>query len=538
MTEPTILVGYFDHQFSLAVTCCRSWLFLPLHENYLSIFLQGIWMILDLSCLFGKLDDLGYICRICGVIEKSIKQIYDFQWEKGTKTTRNSNMSQIHTIGQLTVDGFLFTIADASDQDFGQMKAHQIEGFNFLLRNFACDSPGDCIWQPPGLISRCQTTCGVAQRNLGYLEDGNLNNSLYDLYTSKAGRILFLGYKQFASIVSNSTSSTAALACHYILLKVPTILILDEGHTPRNETTDVLYSLSRVQTPRKKHVKHFINILNLVRSKVLKVMSRVQIAVRKQIKSSVTNTMCFITKKVILWMHLTVLLTLNPKQKHARSSMGSAVYSHPLLKKYSCATGEKELINKTKIDELFNNVDITDGVKAEKFLTMLALCGSAGEFSRLEAWSLGKKIFVISGDSSQEQREISMERLTKDAKIFIDSIKACGDGISLVGASRLVILDIYLHPSVTDRQLVVHSDLVKQKKYMPIVNSWFEWNEICGYHEFAMQEVNTKDLDDSCEPASMQQQFYVLYYCGVLGCCYKLSRVLLTSLWKRSLSFP
>ncbi|MCL7039562.1 hypothetical protein MKW94_005376 [Papaver nudicaule] len=484
MTEPTILVGYFDHQFSLAVTCCRSWLFLPLHENYLSIFLQGIWMILDLSCLFGKLDDLGYVCRICGVIEKSIKQIYDFQWEKGTKTTRNSNMSQIHTIGQLTVDGFLFTIADASDQDFGQMKAHQIEGFNFLLRNFACDSPGDCILADtrPNIPMPDHLWCCPKE---SWSNRAQRLDVLKHLVEHKG--ILFLGYKQFASIVSNSTSSTAALACHDILLKVPTILILDEGHTPRNETTD-------------KHVKHFINILNLVRSKVLKVMSRVQIAVRKQIKSSVTNTMCFITKKVILWMHLTVLLTLNPKQKHA-----------------------KELINKTKIDELFNNVDITDGVKAEKFLTLLALCGSAGEFSRLEAWSLGKKIFVISGDSSQEQREISMERLTKDAKIFIDSIKACGDGISLVGASRLVILDIYLHPSVTDRQLVVHSDL---------------WNEICGYHEFAMQEVNTKDLDDSCEPASMQQQFYVLYYCGVLGCCYKLSRVSLTSLWKRSLSFP
>ncbi|RZC56251.1 hypothetical protein C5167_015109 [Papaver somniferum] len=26
---------------------------------------------------------------------------------------------------------------------------------------------------------------------------------------------------------------------------------------------------------------------------------------------------------------------------------------------------------------------------------------------------------------------------------------------------------------------------------------WFEWSEICGYRNFAMKEVNTKDLDDS-----------------------------------------
>ena len=36
-----------------------------------------------------------------------------------------------------------------------------------------------------------------------------------------------------------------------------------------------------------------------------------------------------------------------------------------------------------------------------------------------------------------------------DAKIFFRSIKACGEGISLVGASRIIILDARLNPSVT-----------------------------------------------------------------------------------------
>ncbi|KAI3898623.1 hypothetical protein MKW98_000736 [Papaver atlanticum] len=604
-------------------------------------------------------DDLGYVCRICGVIEKSIEQIFDFQWGKGTKTTRTSYMSQSRTTKDCErVEGSQFTIANASDQDFGvaeisvhprhmkQMKPHQIEGFNFLLRNLVSDSPGGCILaHAPGsgktfmIISFMQSFLAKYPnaRPLVVLPKGILGTwkreferwqveeiPLYDLYTSKADSraqqldvlkqwvehkgILFLGYKQFASIVSNSTSSIAAAACHDILLKVPTILILDEGHTPRNETTDVLYSLSQVQTPRKvvlsgtlfqNHVKEVFNILNLVRPKFLKldtskavvrrVMSRVQIAVRKQVKNSGGDTMFYdlveetlqndqdfrrkvtviqdlreMTGKVLHYykgdfldelpglIDLTVLLTLNPKQKHAveklrkldkfkRSSMGSAVYVHPQLKEHaeSCATGEKGHIHEAKIDELLNKVELNDGVKTKFFLTLLALCESAGEkmlvFSqyllplkflerlvvKTRGWSLGKEIFVISGDSSQDQREISMERFnnSKDAKVFFGSIKACGEGISLVGASRLLILDIHLNPSVTRQAIgrafrpgqtkkvyayrLVAADSPEEEDHHTcfrkelISKMWFEWNEICGYHDFAMEEVNTKDLDDS-----------------------------------------
>ncbi|KAI3888042.1 hypothetical protein MKW92_019506, partial [Papaver armeniacum] len=88
-------------------------------------------------------------------------------------------------------EGSQFTIANASDQDFGvaeisvhprhmkQMKPHQIEGFNFLLRNLVCDRSVVAFWHMhrvvlknlydhkfyaklPGKISKCQTTCSVA----------------------------------------------------------------------------------------------------------------------------------------------------------------------------------------------------------------------------------------------------------------------------------------------------------------------------------------------------------------------------------------
>lgn len=102
------------------------------------------------------------------------------------------------------------------------------------------------------------------------------------------------------SIVCDTSSGSTASACQEILLTCPSILILDEGHTPRNQDTDVLTSLEKVQTPRKvvlsgtlyqNHVKEVFNILNLVRPKFLRlgtskdikrrILSRVSISSRK-----------------------------------------------------------------------------------------------------------------------------------------------------------------------------------------------------------------------------------------------------------------
>ncbi|MCL7051351.1 hypothetical protein MKW94_019795 [Papaver nudicaule] len=603
-------------------------------------------------------DDLGYVCRICGVIEKSIEQIFDFQWGKGSKTTRGSYMSQSRNAKDgKQVEGSKFTVQNLMDQDFGvadisvhprhmkKMKPHQLEGFNFLLGNLVSDNPGGCILaHAPGsgktfmVISFLQSFLAKYPdaRPLVVLPKGIVSTwkrevkiwqieeiPLYDLYTKADSRaeqlvvlkqwverrgILFVGYQQFAIIISNSTSSDVAAACHEILLKVPTLLILDEGHTPRNESTDLLYSLSQVQTPRKvvlsgtlfqNNVKEVFNILNLVRPKFMKldtskaivrrVMSRVQIGPRKQIKSGVADTLFFdlveetlqndqdfrrkvtviqdlreMTSKVLHYykgdfldelpglVDLTVVLNLSPKQKLAvqklrkleyfkRSSMGSAVYVHPRLKEHSesFTTGEKGHINEAKIDELLSKIDITDGVKAKFFLNILGLCESAGEkllvFSQFrlplkflerlvvqtKGWSLGKEIFVISGDSSPGQRELSMDRFntSQDAKVFFGSIKACGEGISLVGASRLLILDIHLNPSVTRQAIgrafrpgqtkrvyayrLVAADSPEEEDHdicfrkELISKMWFEWSEICGYHDFSMEEVDKMDLGDS-----------------------------------------
>ncbi|KAK1550747.1 hypothetical protein Q3G72_024047 [Acer saccharum] len=59
--------------------------------------------------------------------------------------------------------------------------------------------------------------------------------------------LLLLEYKQFSSIACDRESSPISIACQKVLLKQPSTLIPDEGHTPKNEDIDVLQSLSKVQ---------------------------------------------------------------------------------------------------------------------------------------------------------------------------------------------------------------------------------------------------------------------------------------------------
>jgi DNA repair and recombination RAD54-like protein len=550
----------------------------------------------------------------------------------------------------------MVTEISAHPRHMKQMKPHQVEGFNFLLSNLVGDNPGGCILaHAPGsgktfmIISFMQSFLGKYPhaRPLVVLPKGILATwkkefqtwqvediPLYDFYTVKADNrsqqlevlkqwvehksILFLGYKQFSTIVCDNGTSTTSASCQEILLKAPSILVLDEGHTPRNENTDVLQSLAKVQTPRKvvlsgtlyqNHVKEVFNIVNLVRPKFLRletsrsvvkrIMSRVDIpGVRRQFKSgadaafydlvehtlqkdkdfrrkvAVIQDLREMTSKVLHYykgdfldelpglVDFTVVLNLSSRQKHevqklkklARkfkiSSVGSAVYLHPKLNSFS----ENHATADHMVDEMLGKLDVRDGVKAKFFLNMLSLCESAGEkllvFSqyllplkflerlvvKTKGWSPGREFFVISGESSSEQREWSMERFNNspDAKVFFGSIKACGEGISLVGASRIIILDVHLNPSVT-RQAIGRAFRPGQKKRVfayrlvaaespeeedhstcfkkeLISKMWFEWNEYCGYRDFEVETVDVKECGDLfLESPLLGEDLKVLY---------------------------
>ncbi|KAK8316323.1 hypothetical protein V6Z12_A13G035700 [Gossypium hirsutum] len=605
----------------------------------------------DCDHSFVLKDDLGYVCRICGVIERGIETIIEIQYNKAKKSTRTyaveprNGRESSETVGfKLSEDHLTVTDIAAHPRHMKQMKPHQLEGFNFLLNNLVTDNPGGCILaHAPGsgktfmIISFMQSFLAKYPhaKPLVVLPKGILATwkkefqtwqvediQLLDFYTVKADNrsqqldvlkqwverksILFLGYKQFSTIICDSGNGKTSITCQEILLKAPSILILDEGHTPRNENTDVLQSLAKVQTTRKvvlsgtlyqNHVKEVFNILNLVRPKFLRsdtsksiikrVMSKVHISgVRKQFKGgaeaafydlvehtlqkdenferkvSVIHDLREMTSKVLHYykgdfldelpglVDFTVVLGLSPTQmdevpklkryqrKFKVSSVGSAVYLHPKLASFSEKSDTTDDKIDAKIDDLLDKLDIREGAKAKFFLNLLNLCESAGEklliFSqyliplkflerlavKLKGWQPGTEIFSITGESSTDHREWSTDHFNNspDARVFFGSIKACGEGISLVGASRIIILDVHLNPSVT-RQAIGRAFRPGQKKKVYvyrliagdspeeedhstcfkkelIAKMWFEWNKYCGNRDFDMETVNVNECND------------------------------------------
>lgn len=542
-----------------------------------------------------------------------------------------------------------------------EMKPHQTEGFNFLLSNLVADNPGGCILaHAPGsgktfmIISFLQSFMAKypAARPLVVLPRGILSVwkkeflrwqvedlPLYDFYSVKADSrsqqlevlkewvkvrsILFLGYKQFSSIICDTDNGQVAVACQNYLLKVPTILILDEGHTPRNQDTDVLTSLERVETARKvvlsgtlyqNHVKEVFNILNLVRPKFLKmdssktirrrILSRAEISSRRNLmkhgkdndfyeliehtlikdenetrKVTVIQDLREMTKRVLHYyrgdnldelpglVDFSVFLQLSPKQKaevkelkktgarkFSINAQGSAIYLHPILKSLAKNSGLKDRVDEEKIDAVMDNLTVKEGAKLNFYLNLLQLCVSSGErllvFSqyllplkfleritaKVKGYSMGKEMFMITGDSDPETRESYMERFNNspEARVFFGSIRACGEGISLVGASRIIILDIHLNPSIT-RQAIGRAFRPGQLKKVyvyrliasgspeeedhatcfrkeSIAKLWFEWDENSGPLNFDMETVDiSKSGDDLLETARLKEDVIALY---------------------------
>nr|GME05120.1 protein CHROMATIN REMODELING 35-like [Ipomoea batatas] len=121
-----------------------------------------------------------------------------------------------------------------------------------------------------------------------------------------------------------------------------------------------------------------------------------------------------------------------------------------------------------------------------------------------------------------------------DARVFFGSIKACGEGISLVGASRIIILDVHLNPSVT-RQAIGRAFRPGQEKKVytyrlvasstpeeedhttcfrkeSIAKMWFEWNQYYGLDDYEMEKMDPKQCgDEFLETARFSDDIVGLY---------------------------
>ncbi|KAJ0077305.1 hypothetical protein Patl1_36020 [Pistacia atlantica] len=120
----------------------------------------------------------------------------------------------------------------------------------------------------------------------------------------------------------------------------------------------------------------------------------------------------------------------------------SAVTSvHPSLLPEQCYEEEEFVFHKFKLEKLRLNAEA--GIKTKFFMILLKLSVAMSE--------KGKEVLYMDGKQDLKKRQSSI-RLFDDRKseanVLLASTRACGEGINLVGASRVVLLDVTWNPAV------------------------------------------------------------------------------------------
>ncbi|PWA93708.1 SNF2-related, N-terminal domain-containing protein [Artemisia annua] len=343
------------------------------------------------------------------------------------------------------------------------------------------------------------------------------------------GSVLGVSYSLYEKIIGNTKTKNVNLGkMGNLLLDMPGLVILDEGHTPRNQRSNIWNILLKLKTkkrvilsgtPFQNNFQELFNTLRLVRPETVANIGNEKIFAdmiqrKKKNKSRSMSTPEDIEKlkKIIAPFvnvhkgHILesklpglkqsiVLLNPPPLQKGLIEILDKSsttfesehkvalVSTHPYLI-LSCILTEKEKkgTNKRKLEKVRLHPDV--GVKTRFVMEVIRLSVPLNEkvliFSQYTApldllkdqiahvfgWDFGREIMLINGGTHQKLRQTIIKDFNdpnSKSKVLLASIKCCSEGIHLIGASRVVLLDIVWNPSV-DTQAISRAYRLGQKK--------------------------------------------------------------------------
>uniref|UniRef100_A0A0D9VIY5 Helicase C-terminal domain-containing protein n=1 Tax=Leersia perrieri TaxID=77586 RepID=A0A0D9VIY5_9ORYZ len=389
--------------------------------------------------------------------------------------------------------------------------------------------------------------------------DENLAQSLArnKLDRSFRRKLKLASWRKGSSIIGVSYSLFRKLASHEgidglmvkdLLLERPDLLVLDEGHTPRNKKSLIWKLLEKVRTekriilsgtPFQNNFLELYNIVYLIRPKFARDFasksfkkkgfasrtSRSRDMMVEDFWTSLTlnniteENIDEIRKLLVPIVHIhngdilqkslpglresVVILNPLPRQKEIITAMENAVAMGTLDAEYkiSLASIHPSLITSAKLTEKeTSSVDVSllkklrrdprEGVKTRFVLEIVRLCEAMkervlvfsqyleplslimGQLSKMFNWKEGKEILLMSGNVLAKNREALMDAfndMKSDAKVMLASTKACCEGITLIGASRVVLLDVVWNPSV-GRQAIGRAYRIGQEKIVYTYN--------------------------------------------------------------------
>ncbi|KAL3348371.1 hypothetical protein AABB24_021834 [Solanum stoloniferum] len=344
-----------------------------------------------------------------------------------------------------------------------------------------------------------------------------------------------------------------------ILLKYPGLLVLEEGHTARNEQSLVWKALKKVETekrivlsgtPFQNNIKELYNTLCVVSPKfaadleqkwaslsssvdknaraleelrdiISPLVHKCNENVKKVSLPGIRDTVIHL-KPTDLQKELLRRIPENPSSFYEQNLV-SLISVHPSL-----VAKRKEFSDlENQLTERGCRLDPDTGVKMKFVVELIRLCGGLKErviiFSQLLdplnlikeqlnslfGWTLGQEILYMDGKLDVKQRQISINSLNdskSDVKVLLASIKACSEGISLIGASRVVLLDVLWNPSV-EQQAISRAYRSGQTKfvhvYCPVISKWevdkIEQQTRKKYHSDVLLSRNHEaKMDPSC----------------------------------------
>ncbi|XP_004245838.3 SNF2 domain-containing protein CLASSY 3-like [Solanum lycopersicum] len=377
---------------------------------------------------------------------------------------------------------------------------------------------------------------------------------------AKSKSVLGISYDLFR-ILTGEDGDSYATEIKEILLKLPGLLVLEEGHTARNDQSLVWKALNKIETekrillsgtPFQNNIKELYNTLCVVSPKFAADLEHKWAYLSSSIDKNVraleelrdmiaplVHKCSENVKKVSLPGIRDIVIHLKPThlQKELlkripefpgsfyEQNMVSLISVHPSL----VATRKEFADLESQLKERGCRLDPDNGVKMKFVVELIRLCGGLKErviiFSQLLdplnlikeqlhslfGWTLGREILYMDGKLDVKQRQISINSLNdpkSDVKVLLASIKACSEGISLIGASRVVLLDVLWNPSV-EQQAISRAYRNGQTKfvhvYCPVSSKWevdkIEQQTKKKYHSdviMSRNKVNTFKMDPAC----------------------------------------
>ncbi|KAI3977609.1 hypothetical protein MKX01_000522 [Papaver californicum] len=392
----------------------------------------------------------------------------------------------------------------------------------------------------------------AAQKLVKNKRDGKSNRKVKILSWSRGNSVLGVSYQLFEKLTADrNKEDTESAEIRKVLLEKPTLIILDEGHTPRNKSSNIFKCLKNVKTERRvilsgtpfqNNFDELFNTLSLVRPKFADKISCKRNQTRKKKSKSLesgeqsrenwtsftssivknsddgvaeirriiepfvnVHTGSILQKKLPGLRECVVVLHPTSLQRQLLEEIIESIKNsfeveravaltsvHPsLLIRCSLekqTNQEKCVVNtlikkNQSIKEDAFRLNYHEGVKTSQFRHPISLIEE--HLRSVFGWRMGEEILQMDGSLDVNKRQALLTRFNdpgSQVKVMLASIKACGEGISLIGASRIVMLDVVWNPSVT-KQAISRAYRLGQKKvvytYHLITSETSEENKYC-----------------------------------------------------------